>query len=231
MLINDIERVTGRRLIVYYCNPDVRPSINQQDAEGFKEILDDIPQGGEYDLLIESPGGDTDAADTIVSMLQSKGSFRAIVPGAAKSNATLVCLAAEELIMGPYSEIGPIDPRIGPENVPATFWAQKKFAEHPDQFVQVKHLAATDAQKHTESIAKNLLTEGMMKGREVNEIMNTVHLLCAYDGENLGTELKRQFYSHGATINAHKAKDLHLNVVDMGFGGELFKSLTEKEVE
>ena len=39
-------------------------------------------------------------------------SFRVIVPNAAKSAATMLCLASDKIIMGYLAELGPIDPQI-----------------------------------------------------------------------------------------------------------------------
>ncbi len=225
LLIRDIETLTGRRLIVYFCNPDERPALNHQDIEGVKELLIDLNPGEEFDFLIESPGGDSDAADTIISILSNHAKFRAVVPSAAKSNATLICLAAEEILMGPSSEIGPIDPRIGPQQVPATFWAQDKFEKHADPNIQIKHAAAKDAQKHTEILATSILRDGMMEGKEEPKIKETVDILCAYDGDKLGNGQQRQFYSHGATINAAKALSLGLKINKLDARDQLWEML------
>ena len=65
------------------------------------------------DLLLQSPGGDIDKAENIVYMCRNRfSSFRVIVPESAKSAATLIALAADSIIMGYTSELGPIDPQI-----------------------------------------------------------------------------------------------------------------------
>jgi len=67
----------------------------------------------DVDLMLQSPGGDIDVAEKIVYMLKSRAkSFRVIVPESAKSAATLLALAADEIVMGYTSELGPIDPQI-----------------------------------------------------------------------------------------------------------------------
>ena len=67
----------------------------------------------DLDLLIHSGGGDLDSAEKIVCMCRDKcKSFRVIIPQYAKSAATLITLAADSILMGYTSELGPIDPQI-----------------------------------------------------------------------------------------------------------------------
>ncbi len=66
-------------------------------------------------LFISSPGGDGLAAERIINVCRSysgTGDYWAIVPGKAKSAATMVCLGASKIIMGPTSELGTVDPQF-----------------------------------------------------------------------------------------------------------------------
>lgn len=66
-------------------------------------------------LLISSPGGDGLAAERIISVCRNysgTGEFLAIVPGQAKSAATMICFGASSIFMGPTSELGPVDPQV-----------------------------------------------------------------------------------------------------------------------
>jgi ClpP class serine protease len=61
-------------------------------------------------LLIDSPGGDAEAAYRISRLLQREcGKFTAIVPRCAKSAATLMALGADDIIMGDDADLGPLD--------------------------------------------------------------------------------------------------------------------------
>jgi ClpP class serine protease len=65
-------------------------------------------------LCINSPGGDGLAAERIVNMCRAysgTNDYWALVPGKAKSAGTLVCFGASKIIMGPTSELGPVDPQ------------------------------------------------------------------------------------------------------------------------
>jgi hypothetical protein len=113
-LIKTVEQMTGRRLIVYVANFNhPNNSITRNDISPFSEVCYDIPQGSDVDLLIQSPGGDPNAAEQMVNLLLAKSnSLRVIVPQSAKSAATMISLVADEIVMGDVSELGPIDPQI-----------------------------------------------------------------------------------------------------------------------
>lgn len=64
-------------------------------------------------LLIDSPGGSAEAAYKIARFLQTHcGGYTAIVPRYAKSAATLLALGADEILLGDYGELGPLDAQI-----------------------------------------------------------------------------------------------------------------------
>ena len=108
--IEDIEDVTGRKLIVYFAKPGA--GIEQDDVLAFGDLLHDV-SGQNIDLLLQSPGGDIDVAEKLVSLTASRcPSFRVIVAQSAKSAATLMALASDEIVMGDTSELGPIDPQV-----------------------------------------------------------------------------------------------------------------------
>jgi ATP-dependent protease ClpP protease subunit len=112
-LIEHIQNKTQRELIVYIAN--IRHpggAIDQSDVLAFGDLLQG-KAGSDLDLLLQSPGGSIDVAEKIIYMCRNNAkSFRVIVAESAKSAATLIALAADEIIMGYTSELGPIDPQI-----------------------------------------------------------------------------------------------------------------------
>lgn len=113
-IIREIEELTGRRLIVYFGNI-VHPasSIAPTDVTPFQDLLLDCPANSNIDLLLQTPGGDVDAAEKLVYMLRERANaVRVIVTDRAKSAGTLIALASDSILMSPTSELGPIDPQI-----------------------------------------------------------------------------------------------------------------------
>ena len=101
------------------------------------------------DLILHSPGGSPEAAEGIVSYLRSRfQNIRVIVPELAMSAATMISCAANEIVMGKHSFLGPIDPQLlvstqlGQRYVPAQavldqFDKAQKECHVPAQAVQI----------------------------------------------------------------------------------------------
>src|SRR5437763_194962 len=66
ILIRDIEKLTNRRLVVYFANRFAPGSqIDASDPAYFVEVLSDVEDGDPVDLMIETSGGMTDATEAI----------------------------------------------------------------------------------------------------------------------------------------------------------------------
>ncbi len=79
----------------------------------FAELLHGADPSKELHLLLRSPGGDGEIAIRLARMAQAScAKFVVVVPDIAKSAATIFALGADEIIMGPPSDLGPIDPQV-----------------------------------------------------------------------------------------------------------------------
>jgi hypothetical protein len=124
---------TGRATIVYatawmenkegVTSADV--SVQLADVQGLMEAVSNVSER-ELDLFLHSPGGFPEAAEAIMAYLRTRfDHIRAVVPLAAMSAATMMALAADEIVMGAHSQLGPIDPQLtlstpeGPRSAPA----------------------------------------------------------------------------------------------------------------
>lgn len=196
LLIRDVQLLTGRPLVVYFASPFLSSSIRNEDVRRLYEVVRPF-EGMEIDLMIETGGGETDATEGLVSMMQKVvKSFRAIVPLRAKSNGTLLCLAAEKILMGPTSELGPIEPSVG--YIPASILTSSEYRNIDFAL----HQKALYAHKQTRALAEKLLQTGAMRGRTRKEIKATIDALCT----------RNSYPSHGSVINLDEAKILHLNI-------------------
>jgi len=141
-----IQRHTGRKLLVYETNVMLNTAaLSLDDVQPFGDLLAPLIPGEPVDLLVHSPGGDVDAAEKIVYMCRHRrsGGLRAIVPEYAKSAATLMALASDEVVMGITSELGPIDAQV-PTKGPGgqTIWVSAQ--SFLDEFETIKQeVAAT----------------------------------------------------------------------------------------
>lgn len=127
-----LNEYTGRAIIFYgSCwlennqlpNNDVL-SVTIGDKQGFMEAVSNISER-DLDLIITSPGGSQEAAESIMSYLRSRfDHIRAVIPVAAMSAATMMALSCDTILMGTHSQLGPIDPQFtiitpeGPRSAP-----------------------------------------------------------------------------------------------------------------
>ena len=112
-LMKSIEDEWNCRLICYVSGKAA--TIDRDDIVGFVEMLHNIEPETNIDLLLHTRGGDVDAAEKMMTLVQATvgaGKFRVIIPDFAKSAGTLMVLGADTLIMSDSSELGTIDPQI-----------------------------------------------------------------------------------------------------------------------
>lgn len=128
----DLARYTGRNAILFASGhlqkPRVPPellAITNEDVEGLMEVFYGLT-GNTLDIVLHSPGGRAEATEAIVKYARSKfRDIRVFVPHEAMSAATMLACAADRVVMGRQSYLGPIDPQfqletaLGVQSVPA----------------------------------------------------------------------------------------------------------------
>jgi Serine dehydrogenase proteinase len=114
-----IADIRKRELLVYAA--DQNPVKGQQgvpialDFDDLLPINDQLDNliGDAIDIIIESPGGNGATAEEIVRIVRNKfQSVAMIIPGHAKSAATILAMAGNEILMDDRSAVGPIDAQI-----------------------------------------------------------------------------------------------------------------------
>lgn len=108
-IITEIEKARNSKVAVFICDT----SILMSSAYRINKIVRQLNPSDNLDLLIESRGGDIDAASKIVKILRENcAKLSAIVPFYAKSAAALIAISSDELVMCKAAELGPIDPQV-----------------------------------------------------------------------------------------------------------------------
>ncbi|HWQ89180.1 MAG TPA: hypothetical protein VN374_04320 [Desulfitobacteriaceae bacterium] len=209
LLISDIQELTQRPLVVYFAQLD--QTINHTDPDDLSEILSDITV--RYaDIIIQTPGGNVDAAEKLVGILKHKlDSWRIIVPSWAKSAGTVIALSAQEIIMGVNSELGPIDPQwiANGISIPCDI-----LGNDPTQPFHIREMAKMFVQRN-KALAKDLLETGMMQDQEESYIEEALAKISSASGYN----------SHGAVIDYEEAKSIGLSVNYLDYNDELWKKI------
>ncbi len=78
-----------------------------------EELLHGADAKTDLHLLLNTPGGDGEVAVRLARSMQSRCKhFTVIVPDVAKSAGTLLALGAHRILMGPASDLGPVDPQM-----------------------------------------------------------------------------------------------------------------------
>ena len=114
----DLHQYTKRNIILYASgwlqreSPPRLVSIGDEDMQAFMEVSQGL-ESNHLDLILHSPGGSPEATEAIVSYLRSRFShIRVIVPQLAMSAATMIACAADEIVLGKHSFLGPTDPQL-----------------------------------------------------------------------------------------------------------------------
>jgi hypothetical protein len=168
------EEEKGARYLLFFVYNTQAP-ITRDDIFDLIDQLNKIPTPPEetrIDMVILSNGGFPHPAYQMMNVIRAKcKKLKAVVPLYAKSAATLMTLAADEIVMGPQSEIGPIDmqmehPLIEKLNISAL--------EGYYPFLQLYEKFTSDffpiALKMAEEIAENV---GIKREEAVDIALNT----------------------------------------------------------
>ncbi|MYI55591.1 MAG: serine protease [Acidimicrobiia bacterium] len=111
----------GDRMVILYGSSFLqRPQtpwgadqIMLEDINGFMACVHGMRFDQGLTLLLHTPGGSPNAAETIVNYLRSKFSYvEVIIPAYAMSAGTMISLSANRIILGRQSQMGPIDPQM-----------------------------------------------------------------------------------------------------------------------
>lgn len=117
--LKEIGRLRGNRHVIFYGSgflqkPEAPPQsiqITHADLNAFMAVMFEMDWSRNLTLVIHTPGGVINAAETIVAYLRSKfDDIEVIVPTYAMSAGTMISLAADRIVMGRQSQLSPIDP-------------------------------------------------------------------------------------------------------------------------
>jgi ClpP class serine protease len=117
--LQDVSALREGRNVVFYASAFLqKPTstslpITHEDINGFMSTLYGMDWSKQLTLILHTPGGVTNAAETIVEyLLQKFTDIEVIVPTYAMSAGTMISLAANRIFMGRQSQLGPIDPQM-----------------------------------------------------------------------------------------------------------------------
>jgi hypothetical protein len=107
-IIAQVELKLGEPLVTYWNSN--RGSICDNDVIGLYGVLHSIGKAKQLSLFIKSDGGSGQVALRMVNLLrQFTDKFTALVPQECKSAATMLALGADQILMGPFAHLSPVD--------------------------------------------------------------------------------------------------------------------------
>lgn len=119
--IKAIEKAHGTRVITMIHRQERRSlfgfsvarHIDLEDAQTIIAAIKETPDEVPIDLILHTPGGLVLAAMQIARAVEAHpAKVTVYVPVYAMSGGTLIALAADEIVLGEFSVLGPIDPQI-----------------------------------------------------------------------------------------------------------------------
>jgi hypothetical protein len=115
LLYQKLEKLLGRPVVSFFTSFEYPVMLEDSDAVMLEGLLQTCNLSKGIALVINSPGGWGLTAERIINICRSYSGTKeyiALVPGKAKSAATMICLGASKIIMGRTSELGTVDPQL-----------------------------------------------------------------------------------------------------------------------
>lgn len=201
-------------------------------------VVDDVFQdlrikckecNGHLDVIIDSGGGDINAAYNLSMFFRKYGSteLNFFVPRWAKSAATLLVCSGDNIFMSPVAELGPLDPQITELN---------PLEQRLEQFSPL-HIESTldmirqEFENGNDKLAAGLIERlqfpltlgGFIKAHEIAEqyLVKLLETRMFLDNnkadkiKKIAKKLTKGYADHGFCINIDETKSLGLNVKDL----------------
>jgi serine dehydrogenase proteinase len=237
-IIEEIEEIRQSKVICYLTSlrPNGGAQMSQDSVRVFFEHLLLLPERPvkKIDIFLCSNGGDSVVPWRLISLLREYADqIGMLIPFRAYSAATMLALGADEIVMHPFAEMGPIDPTVSNEFNPVdpttmqrvgisvedvkayiSFVKETVGIRHEDELVKpleilaqkVHPLALGNVERfiaQSRMITRKILLTHMTEEKSKHEIDETIETLAS------------KLYFHGHPINRKEARvELGLKVLE-----------------
>lgn len=204
--IRAIEQDNGARVITMIHRQEKRSlfgmnvsrHIDLEDAQTIIAAIKETPANKPIDLILHTPGGLVLAAMQIARAIEAHPSKVTVyVPVYAMSGGTLMALAADEIVLGEFSVLGPIDPQI--VGLPAASIVKARDAKPPEHVFDLTFVLADVGEKAMAQVKQGAV-----------EILTP--RMSVEDAEALAEELAGGRWTHDYALTASEAQKLGLPV-------------------
>ncbi|MBE7474684.1 MAG: hypothetical protein DPW09_24045 [Anaerolineae bacterium] len=239
-LIQQLQELRQAHLLTLVASPDVilRGDIVEQVYEQLHQI-GHVPQ---IDLFLHSVGGQTELPWRLITLIREYcQKFCVLIPAFAHSAATHLAMGADEIVMGPLSELSPVDPaRTHPllpgqkeDGSPLAVSAQD--LRHCVEFIKKEVGDSSPEAKAAivgalfdkiHPLAIGAIQQSYDLARLISTKALSSHMNPATEKEQIErivNVLSDEFFSHHYRIGRKEAKEIGLKVVDAE--GELWEKM------
>ena len=226
----ELEKLRNRPLIVYVTS--ARSGMGGlMGADAIPEFLDQLellPSDAKaVDLLVVSNGGDPIVAWRVITLLRERvEQVFVLVPQAAYSAATLLAMGADEIVMHPNGNLGPVDPQIlvkrAGEAEPHRFGFEEmtsflQFAKDKVGITDQRYLHAIFdlLSKEVGPVHVGVGARASLLSVSLGEKLLRLHMKGEGDVQrvhNLAEALNTAFYHHGYTLGRKEAIQIGMKI-------------------
>jgi ClpP class serine protease len=204
--IRAIEQDNGSRVITMIHRQEKRSlfgmnvsrHIDLEDAQTIIAAIKETPSDKPIDLILHTPGGLVLAAMQIARAIEAHpAKVTVYVPVYAMSGGTLMALAADEIVLGEFSVLGPIDPQI--VGLPAASIVKARDAKPPEHVFDLTFVLADVGEKAMAQVKQGAV-----------EILTP--RMSVEDAKALAEKLAGGRWTHDYALTASEAQKLGLPV-------------------
>ncbi|UWG99079.1 peptidase [Dehalobacter sp. DCM] len=220
ILLESIETIRDSKLLVYFSYTPLDDSI----LVPLYQELNKVGKTQKIDLFLHSYGGAVDTPYKVVMLIREFcEKFSVIVPFSAKSAASMIVLGADEVVMGPISELGPIDPLVKHPSY-KDFWipvqALRCCFEYIEEIIdntvnpEVSEIIVTSMLNKLDPWLIGDYEKALKASRQYAESLLSKYML-KNDPEKVKTvtkNLTNGYFSHGYPIGRAEAREMGINV-------------------
>ena len=245
-----IAQFRNRDIIVYAgnINANAPNSIDYSDVLPFSDQLSNL-KTRDIDIIIETPGGLAEVVEDLVKLIRhDHDKVGIIVPGTAKSAGTIFAMAADEILMGELSALGPIDAQIvsnGKRYSADAFLEGLNKIKHGATKSKSLELAyipmlqnlspgeiqhCENAQKFSQTLVKDWLVE--YKFRDWTVHSKTKKPVTYAEKKKRAASIAKllcnhsKWLTHGRSIKMQDLRDMKLKITDYRENSELYDAIT-----
>lgn len=229
-LFDEWNELRNKPIITYVTS--IRPNLSvNMSSDSITEIINTInliPNDiKEIDFMIISNGGDPITSLRIISILRERfDKISVVVPYVAYSAATILALGADEILMHPCSNLGPVDPQLSisksniiGQNSDIYFGSEDirnyiEFLKNDVGITDQEYLASAIANLSTEvgAIQIGSAKRSQQLSLSLSQKMLKTHLPNENTATDIAQKLNSSFYHHGYAVSRKEAKDIGLPI-------------------